>query len=241
MPGCLGLVTAGYPAGVELLPGRDGHEPPAAAAAAGILSSLPSIVRPHRRPPLARHQSQPLLMPQHISLQQQPQQQQQQNYELMLGDQHYGLLGNSQQQRAVRSQLTLRPAPTPQLSLPLPVAVPSLLRQPSDPAHGGDTHTPTTLMPAPQVAAAAAALKSFMGDDEGPRQQRRHSAAAVAAVAADLPLGGLPPLMQAMQVCSIDDDHMVRDEVSSIWALMMSASTGHRGSGRHCVTPLPPP
>ena len=136
-------------------------------------------------------------MPQHVSLQQQPQQP---NHERVLGNQqHYGLLGNSQQQ-VVRSRSTLLPTPT---TLPQPMlGGPSQPRQPSAPAPG-DTHaTTTTMMPAPQVAAAAAALKSFMGD-EGPRQQRRHSAAAVAVAPGDLSMGVLPPLMQAMQVVAL--------------------------------------
>ena len=56
------------------------------------------------------------------------------------------------------------------------------------------------MMPAAEVEAAAAALNTFMmgdEDDGGPRRQRRHSSASV------LSTGGLPPLMQAMQVTLI--------------------------------------
>ena len=64
-------------------------------------------------------------------------------------------------------------------------------QSPSTPSEHDDL-----MMPAAQVAAAATALKSFMGDF-GPQEPAAAAAAAVVAAAA-LPLGGLPPLMQAM-------------------------------------------
>ena len=127
-----------------------------------------SIIKP-RRNNFSRLLSQPLPSPQHSG---QRLQRPHGHFEL-LDNPHYGHLGDSQLAR--RSQ-----------SMGEPLAQPP--QSPSTPSEHDDL-----MMPAAQVAAAATALKSFMGDF-GPQEP----AAAAAAVAAALPLGGLPPLMQAM-------------------------------------------
>ena len=145
------------------------NEPPSV----GMLLSQAqaSIIKP-RRNNFSRLLSQPLPSPQHSG---QRLQRPHGHFEL-LDNPHYGHLGDSQLARRSQSMgEPLAQAPPPPQS-------------PSTPSEHDDL-----MMPAPQVAAAATALKSFMGDF-GPQEP----AAAAAAVAAALPLGGLPPLMQAM-------------------------------------------
>ena len=109
--------------------------------------SLTSITRPPRggRPPVARHQSQPALMPQRSG--------QQLNFDLLLGNPHYGLLGSAQ-------QLASNPESLVHTMLMVPVAA--------------------AVVAAAVVPAAADALTSFKGN-YGPQQRWQSAAAAEAA------------------------------------------------------------
>ena len=196
------------------------HEPPTAA---GILSFTPVIMRPR----VARYlsQSEPLMLQHSSSRQQQSHFERllgNPHYGRGAHGHAHGLLSDSHQQM-VRSQSTLLLAPTP----PLPLSAPSSLRQQQPPEPDADGDHMTVTMPEAEVAAASAALTSFITfmKDEGPQQcqqqqqqcqQHKYSAAvaaaavamaavvaaaeAAAAAVAVLPMCGLPPLMQEMQV-----------------------------------------
>ena len=167
----------------EGLPGMVWHAPPAAGLPPSQMQT--SIIAPPRsRPPVARFQSQSSLMPRHSS------QLLSQHHEIQ-GNPLYGLLGSPQIVQQSPFTRLLAPAQSPPPPPPLcSLSIPRI----SEPS---GLINRATMMPAAEVEAAAAALNTFMmgdEDDGGPRRQRRHSSASM------LSTGGLPPLMQAMQV-----------------------------------------